>query len=53
MIHSYDCKQIPVGFLHVEKMTVVALLNVFRIGFPAPLLLQKSVIQRRGEDKRE
>ena len=37
-IHSYDCKQIPVNLLHAEKMTEVALLNVFRIGFPAYLL---------------
>ena len=37
MIQSDDCKQIPVGLLHTEKMDEVALLNVFSIGFPASL----------------
>ena len=39
IIQSYDCKQVPVGLLHAEKVTEVVLLNVFRIGFPASLLL--------------
>ena len=35
---SYKCKQVLVGLLHTKKMAIVALLNVFRIGFPASLL---------------
>ena len=37
-IQSYNCKQVPVGLLHAEKMAKVVILNVFRIGFPLSLL---------------
>ena len=33
--------QIPVGFLHAEKISEVALLNVFRIGFPASIFSEE------------
>ena len=41
LIQSYECKQIPVGLLHAEKMAEVVLLDVFRIGLPASLLGEK------------
>jgi hypothetical protein len=44
IIQSYDCKQIPVGLLHVEKMADVVLLNVYRIGFRAYLLWKFTTI---------
>jgi hypothetical protein len=37
IIQSYNCKQIPEGFLHAEKMAEEILLNVFRTGFLASL----------------
>ena len=37
MIQSYDYKKVPVGILYTEKLAAIALLNVFRIGFPASL----------------
>ena len=40
-MQSYDCKQVPVGVLHTDKMAEVALLKVFRIGFPAYLFSSK------------
>ena len=30
IIQSYDCKQVPVGFLHADKMAEVIKLNVLR-----------------------
>ena len=39
IIQNYECKQVLVSFLDAEKMVEVVLLNVFRIGFPASLLL--------------
>ena len=44
LIQSYDCKQIPVGLLHAEKMADLAFRNVFRIGFPALLLAYVSLL---------
>ena len=35
IIKPHCCKQLPVGFLHAEKMAEVFLLNVFIIGFLA------------------
>ena len=39
LIHSYNCMQIHVSFLHAEKIAEVVLLNLFRIEFPASLLV--------------
>ena len=37
LIWTYNCRKIPVGLLHAEKMDKAASVNVFRIGFPASL----------------
>ena len=38
IIQCYDCKQVPVGLSHAEKIAEVVLLSVFRIGFSASRL---------------
>ena len=42
----FDCKKVPVAFLHAEKMAEVASLNIIRIGFPASLLTRKWANER-------
>ena len=39
ILQSYDCKQVPVGLMHAEKMAEVVVLIVSKTGFPASLLL--------------
>ena len=39
IIQRFYCKQVPFGLLYAVKMAEVVLLKVFRIGFPASLLL--------------
>ena len=44
IIQSCNCKQVPVGLLHAEKMAKAVFLNVFIIGFLSSLLMITMVL---------
>ena len=49
LLISYDCKQIPLGFLNAKKTVEVVLNNLLKIGFPASLLLNFVLLHTRGQ----
>ena len=45
-IQSYNCKQVPVGLSHTEKMGKIVIFNIFKKGSQQPFFLGKILFKK-------